>query len=370
MIKEYQNQIKNLKFFFDEKINEKNIKNFSENKNKQFFSEEKINKETLLTKSTKSKFNINAKKHFQENKIFNDTNVLNNVNLNGYNFDIGPKLNIIDFNELLNKIHRQRVKIKNNNNNNNDNFLMKFVELNKKKIKFENLLIKEKTKILNNNKQNIFINKNNKYNSRNIYNRNQNRKNYYIRNRLFNENKIKIKKDNILNSSRKITLENSLTDKTFSSFNEIDFLKIINEKEVKKEKTREKINIEKIGLKKDFGITKVGFNKTINKIRKINNNKINTIKKKMKVYNFSFLNTIYGKINTQRKMKINEIDYKEEIKQKGFQLLFKAFKQNPIIELNKNLSAEDILLGNKYKENRINIKTVDKATNTRKFKFN
>ena len=367
MIKEYQNQIKNLKFFFDEKINEKNIKNFLDNKNKQFFSEEKINKEILLTKS---KFNINVKKPFQENKIYNDTNVLNSANLNLYNFDIGPKLNIIDFNELLNKIHRQRVEIKNNNNNNNDNFLMKFVELSKKKIKFENLLIKEKTKILNNNKQNIFINKNNKYNSRNIYNRNQNRKNYYIRNRLFNENKIKIKKDNILNSSRKITLENSLTDKTFSSFNEIDFLKIINEKEIKKNKTREKINIEKIGLKKDFGITKVGFNKTINKIRKINNNKINTIKKKMKVYNFSFLNTIYGKINTQRKMKINEIDYKEEIKQKGFQLLFKAFKQNPIIELSKNLSAEDILLGNKYKENRINIKTVDKATNTRKFKFN
>ena len=147
-------------------------------------------------------------------------------------------------------------------------------------------------------------------------------------------------------------------------------MKIINEKGIKKTKTREKINIEKLGLNKDFGITKVGFNKTINKIRKINNNKINNIKKKMKVYNFSFLNTIYGKINTQRKMKINEIDYKEEIRQKGFQLLFKAFKQNPIIELSKNLSAEDILLSNRYKEIKTNMKTVDKATNTKKFKFN
>ena len=353
MIKEYKNQIKNLKFFFDGKINEKKI---------QFYSEEKINKNSLLNKSI---FNINSKKHFQENKIFNDTNILNNI----YNFDIGPKINIIDFNELLNKIHKQKVEIKNSNNNNNDNFLMKFVELNKKKIKFENLLIEEKTKILNN-KQNIFINENNKYNSRNIYNRNLNRKKYFIRNRLFNENKIKIKKDNIINSSRKISLENSLSEKTFSSFNEIDFLKIINEKGIKKTKTREKINIEKLGLNKDFGITKVGFNKTINKIRKINNNKINNIKKKMKVYNFSFLNTIYGKINTQRKMKINEIDYKEEIRQKGFQLLFKAFKQNPIIELSKNLSAEDILLSNRYKEIKTNMKTVDKATNTKKFKFN
>ena len=353
MIKEYKNQIKNLKFFFDGKINEKKI---------QFYSEEKINKNSLLNKSI---FNINSKKHFQENKIFNDTNILNNI----YNFDIGPKINIIDFNELFNKIHKQKVEIKNSNNNNNDNFLMKFVELNKKKIKFENLLIEEKTKILNN-KQNIFINENNKYNSRNIYNRNLNRKKYFIRNRLFNENKIKIKKDNIINSSRKISLENSLSEKTFSSFNEIDFLKIINEKGIKKNKIREKINVEKLGLNKDFGITKVGFNKTINKIRKINNNKINNIKKKMKVYNFSFLNTIYGKINTQRKMKINEIDYKEEIRQKGFQLLFKAFKQNPIIELSKNLSAEDILLSNRYKEIKTNMKTVDKATNTKKFKFN
>ena len=136
MIKEYKNQIKNLKFFFDGKINEKKI---------QFYSEEKINKNSLLNKSI---FNINSKKHFQENKILNDTNILNNI----YNFDIGPKINIIDFNELLNKIHKQKVEIKNSNNKSNDNFLMKFVELNKKKIKFENLLIEEKTKILITNK--------------------------------------------------------------------------------------------------------------------------------------------------------------------------------------------------------------------------
>ena len=34
-------------------------------------------------------------------------------------------------------------------------------------------------------------------------------------------------------------------------------------------------------------------------------------------------------------MKINEIDYKEEIKQKGYQLLHIIFRQNPKLELIK-----------------------------------
>ena len=95
-------------------------------------------------------------------------------------------------------------------------------------------------------------------------------------------------------------------------------------------------------------------------------NKTNRIRKKMKVYNFSFLNTIYGKINTQRKMKINEIDYKEEIKQKGYQLLHKIFRQNPKLELNKNISAENIIMLNDEKEKAIkkNFKTLDKGTST------
>ena len=101
-------------------------------------------------------------------------------------------------------------------------------------------------------------------------------------------------------------------------------------------------------------------------------NKTNRIRKKMKVYNFSFLHTIYGKINTQRKMKINEIDYKEELKQKGYQLLHKLFRHNPKLELNKNISAENIFMLNdeKEKETKKNFKTLDKGTSTRDMKFN
>ena len=363
MINEYKNQIKNLKIFFDQKIKEERGELFFGDKNEQFFSEEKINPSISLL--IKSKFNNNSKNNFQDNKKYNNTNILNNSNLSLYNLDIGPKINIIDFNELFNKIYRQRAEIRNNNTNNNDNFMMKFFDLNKKKIKFENLLIEEKTKLIKENKKNknIFIDKNIKYNTRNKFNRKLIERRILIRNRLFNENNIKKRKDNIMDISRKISLDNSVSEKTFSTFKDIDFLKIINIKETKMRKTREKINIEKLNIKNDFGIAKVGFKKTINKIGKINNAKFNEIKKKMKINNFSFLNTIYGKINTQRKIKINEIDYKEELRQKGFQLLFEAFKKNPIIELNKNMSVEDISLSNKYKNK---IKTVDKATNTKK----
>ena len=53
-------------------------------------------------------YNINNSKGKQE-KIFSEKNRMNNLfnkpKLNIYNFEIGPKINIIDFNELLNKIH-------------------------------------------------------------------------------------------------------------------------------------------------------------------------------------------------------------------------------------------------------------------------
>ncbi len=389
MLNEYKKQIKNLKIFFDEKIDEKHLNNTlvpptkegikNEIPQKHFSLREKlfnnennngyINNISLYKNDMNMElfYNINNSKGKQE-KIFSEKNRMNNLfnkpKLNIYNFEIGPKINIIDFNELLNKIHRQKVDLKNDNSNINENILKKLMELNKKKIKFENHMIEEKTKILTN-KSNIFVNQNNRQNSRNIYNRKFNRKKLIIKNELFNDNKNnRNKKEKSLGSSKKETEE------TYSSLNDSYFLKIINKKETK-QNSREKINIEKLGIKKDFGITKVGFNKTIDKLRRMHNNKTNRIRKKMKVYNFSFLNTIYGKINTQRKMKINEIDYKEEIKQKGYQLLHKIFRQNPKLELNKNISAENIFMLNDEKETRKNFKTLDKGTSTRDIsKFN
>ena len=390
MINEYKKQIKNLKFFFDEKMKEKNLNNglvglTKEVKNnvfskKHFSLREKLfyneNSNGFINNNSIYKNDMNMETFYNKNnsirkleKIFNEKKGMNSLfikpKFNIYNFDIGPKINIIDFNELLSKIHRQRLDIKDNNSNNNQNILKKLMELNKKKIKFENHMIEEKTKILTN-KSNIFANKNKRQYSRNIYNRKFNRKKLIIKDELFNDNKNNRNiKEKSFGSSKKETEE------TYSSLNDSYFLQIINKKETKKN-SREKINIEKLGIKNDFGITKVGFNKTIDKIRRMHYNKTNRIRKKMKVYNFSFLNTIYGKINTQRKMKINEIDYKEELKQKGYQLLHKLFRHNPKVELNKNISAENIFMFNdeKEKETKKNFKTLDKGTSTRDMKFN
>ena len=86
----------------------------------------------------------------------------------------------------------------------------------------------------------------------------------------------------------------------------------------------------------------------------------------MKVYNFSFLNTIYGRINTKRKMKINELDFKKDMKKKGFQLLFNAMR-NPYLKMNKSISAENVLSFNKSKKNIISL---DKIPNTKEIIFN
>ena len=390
MINEYKKQIKNLKFFFDEKMKEKNLNNglvglTKEVKNNEFSKKhfslrEKLfyneNSNGFINNNSVYKNDMNMETFYNKNnsirkqeKIFNEKKGMNNLfikpKFNIYNFDIGPKINIIDFNELLSKIHRQRLDIKDNNSNYNQNILKKLMELNKKKIKFENHMIEEKTKILTN-KSNIFANKNKRQYSRNIHNRKFNRKKLIIKDELFNDNKNNRNiKEKSFGSSKKETEE------TYSSLNDSYFLQIIKKKETKKN-SREKINIEKLGIKNDFGITKVGFNKTIDKIRRMHYNKTNRIRKKMKVYNFSFLNTIYGKINTQRKMKINEIDYKEELKQKGYQLLHEIFRHNPKLELNKNISAENIFMLNdeKEKETKKNFKTLDKGTSTRDMKFN
>ena len=142
-------------------------------------------------------------------------------------------------------------------------------------------------------------------------------------------------------------------DDSFSSTNNNDYVKII---------SKDKLNMQSL---KDFEATKVFFNKTKNKIKEINNNKIKPISQNKQTNNFSFLNTIYGKINSKRKMKINEIDYKEKIKQKGYQLLSDIFLRNPKMELNENINVDDILKFNQEKEYKININTMDRGTSTR-----
>ena len=390
MLKEYRNQVKKLKIFFDEKINEKarinsliglskegNTNEISQVTLRQnFFNNELLNECIINKQKYKNDMNIDifcdkniSQKTLEKNHNgIKRINILNKPKLKIYNFDIGPRINIIDFDELLIKIHRQRLDIKDDNSNINENILNKLMELNKKKIKFENHMIEEKTKILNNkNKSNIFMGKKNKYSLRNIYNSEFNKKKLNIRKELFKDNNKNIK-DKSFDSFKK-EIEDS-----FSSLNESYFRKIINKKETMKH-PREKIIIEKLGIKKDFGLTKVSFNKTIDKIRRMHNNKTNKIRNKMYINNYSFLNTIYGKINSKRKIKINEIDYKEEIKQKGYQMLYNIFEQNPNLKLNKNLSAEDLLILNKEKKNEKGkekedkFKTLDKGTSTKGIKF-
>ena len=397
MLKEYKMQIKKLKTFFDDKINENksgDLISITKEGNKNDQSQKCINlREKIYYNDKSTDKNDKGEEIYDNNKLkynllFNktsrrireksDDNLLNKREtniifrrplMNLYNFDIGPKINIIDFDELLNKIHRKRLDIKDGNTNIDENILKRILELNKNKIKFGNIMIEEKTKILKN-KTNLFMSQNSKYFSRNINNRKFDRKKLFIRNELFNDNKNKINKEKEIESSKKDIAILTKSNETYSSMNDSDYLKVISQKE-KTGGSREKINIEKLGIKKDFGITKVGFNKTIDKIRRMHCNKTNRIRKKLKVYNFSFLNTIYGKINTKRKMKINEIDYKEEIRQKGLQLLYNIFKQNPKLKLNKNISAEDFFMSNfeKEKENKKNYKTLEKGTTTRDIKL-
>ena len=386
MMKEYKNQIAKLKLFFYEKINDKKIANnfinlyeitrFGGDVNKSKKNEKNwIGDVSIILKKRKIKQLNEIKKENSENKI------LKKPNSNIYSFDIGPKINIIDSNELLNNVKKQNVVIKRNINF-NDTFLNKLIELNKKKIKFENLMIEEKTKILNDKiNNNIFKNKNSKYFSRNIINRNLNRKKLFIRSKLFNEYENESETDNKIqsiekafennnNSYRKITVYE--TNNPYSSYNDNndnnDYIKLLSKNEPKKKRANDggKKIIEKLSTKSDFFLTKVGFNKTINKINKMNYNNQNNIKKRMKVYNFSFLNTIYGRINTKRKMKINELDFKKDMKKKGFQLLFNAMR-NPYLKMNKSISAENVLSFNKSKKNIISL---DKIPNTKEIIFN
>ena len=367
MFKEYKNQISKLKIFFYEKTNDKIItNNFID-----LYQITKFENDNCIPPNKKyMNPNIYFKKATNKSKE-NNIEMFKKPISNIYNFDIGPKINIIDSSELLNKINKQKIETKRNSAN--EEFINKLIELSSKKIKFENLLIEEKTKLLNYN-NNIFEKRNSKYFSRNLLNKNLNRKKLFIRSKIFHEyeneseNDNKIIKEKSLNSLRKITVYDTKTNKSFSSLKEKDnniIMKSKPELEEKNKTNAEKIIIEKLSTKNDFGVTKVIFNKTIDKINKMNKRNLNDNKSRMKKYNFSFLNSIYGKINTKRKMKINEIDFKQEIKNKGYQLLFNALR-NPYLKLSKNKSTEDVLSFNK---NKINIQSLDKATNTKEIKF-
>jgi hypothetical protein len=65
-------------------------------------------------------------------------------------------------------------------------------------------------------------------------------------------------------------------------------------------------------------------------------------------------------------MKINELDFKKDMKKKGFQLLFNAMR-NPYLKMNKSISAENVLSFNKSKKNIISL---DKIPNTKEIIFN
>ena len=364
MIKEYKNQISKLKLFFYEKFNDKKITNNFINlfQIRKFDNKKNLSLNKDLNTTHKKNSNRNKSKDNNNNEIFEKP--ISNI----YNIDIGPKIKIIDSNELLNKIRRQK---------NNNNFFNKLLELNNKKIKFHNIMIEEKTKLLNYN--DIFKNENSKYNSINILNKNIIRKNLFIRSKIFHEYEDEIENDikNIIGKSmsslRKITVYDTKTNKSLSSINEKENIKIKSKEKEKEGKNNDmvdmldnintkKIIIEKLSTKNDFGVTKIIFNKTIDKINKINKINLLNNKSRMRKYNFSFLNSIYGKINTKRKMKINELDFKNEINNKGYQLLFNALK-NPFLKINKSKSEENILL-NKNK------KTIDKAINTKEIIFN
>ena len=133
MMKEYKNQIAKLKLFFYEKINDKKIANnfinlyeitrFGGDVNKSKKNEKNwIGDVSIILKKRKIKQLNEIKKENSENKI------LKKPNSNIYSFDIGPKINIIDSNELLNNVKKQNVVIKRNINF-NDTFLNKLIEL-------------------------------------------------------------------------------------------------------------------------------------------------------------------------------------------------------------------------------------------------
>ncbi len=58
-------------------------------------------------------------------------------------------------------------------------------------------------------------------------------------------------------------------------------------------------------------------------------------------------------------MKISELDFKEEMRQKRYQLLLDSYKQN---ELSKNVSSKEI----NYNQNFQKKITLDKGTNTKR----
>ena len=391
MLKEYKNQIKKLQIFFEEKMNDKNISNLlglQKDNCKIEYSQKKIKVKKRILFREMPKGNISNKLikrkasheelfydiNGQKNKLIlskdsskgiqnkglqklsnknNDSNTFLKPKLNIYKLDIVPKINIIDFDELLNKIQNNKLDIKGDYSSINKNILKKLFELNNKKIKFGNHMIEEKTKILKK-KNNLFTNVDSKYFSRNNNYRKFNRKKLFIQNELSND---KDENEKVINTK---------SNETNLSINENEFLKVLSQKD-QKINFKEKINIEKIGIKNNFGIAKVGFNKTIDKIRKMHFNKSNKNRKnKIQRYHFSFLNTIYGKINTKRKMKIDELDYKEEILQKGYQLLYNIFQQKQKFALIQNKSAEDVFMTNigKDKYDTKHNFTLEKGTST------
>ena len=160
---EYDN-ILNRETFFN--LKEKIIRN-SKYSLKNLF--ETNNKKSIYntTRKLMPNFKIKDKNTMHKNSSMPNfiVNKKNNLDKDIYRFEIGPKLNIIDFNEISYEIYKQAKIIKNNTNNlkMDENDLINFILLNKrniKKLKFNNPLINRYIKIvIKNEKKEIKIKK-------------------------------------------------------------------------------------------------------------------------------------------------------------------------------------------------------------------
>ena len=160
---EYDN-ILNRETFFN--LKDKIIKN-SKYSLKNLF--ETNNKKSIYntTRKLMPNFKIKDKNTMHKNSSMPNfiVNKKNNLDKDIYRFEIGPKLNIIDFNEISYEIYKQAKIIKNNTNKlkMDENDLINFILLNKrniKKLKFNNPLINRYIKIvIKNEKKEIKIKK-------------------------------------------------------------------------------------------------------------------------------------------------------------------------------------------------------------------
>ena len=431
ILKEYNKQVKKLKLFFDKKIEENKKGQFNkmsnnENnyigksyKNVQIKDNNQSDKSIKYDIMTDRKifYNIKSKLSFKNSlkSIFyqhNDNNIINNsitklipshqdkkyLNKNKsksnslinkyddsiksiYQLELGPKINIIDINEILYQMDKQSKYLINNAKTKvNENNLIKFILLDKNninKLKFDNPILNKYIKVLVNNNQKEKI-----QNKKNIYFKdiktleiigNKLDKKIYIQKGIRKKNK-KISKlhktnyssnflsrykinDNLKTSSNNnsyLTQSDMLCVKSSESDSEekeeIDYIDNLNLEEIRNS------NINEI-LKDELFKEKEKKNKIIKEenIYKEKNIEINENKSEynQNISKSTSLNNIYGKINKIRKYKLNKF-----IKKNGDKKENEKFSVN-ILELNPMIPQQKEFI--KMKEG--DIKNIDKSDN-------